>query len=201
MGNSEMVFETPFLVDLLCDLFAGHIKYQRGTETIKNAKGKEIKRALGKASGKQGKKWKSPSAIKGLDCSGFVQYVIHESTTHYYKIPQGSINQLNWLEEEGFHNYGKDAYENEAIKKDDTVRIAFRKRKSGNPVGHVWLVINGRTYESTPKKDETSNLKNKKIGPKSFKYSVRTDEVDHFYLLGRAPRFGWILHNKFWNVC
>ena len=74
------------------------------------------------------------------------------------------------------------------------MRIAFRatnlklkKQTSGGGsaqkgVGHVWLTINGKTYECTTKYGNN--------GPASFPFSARTNDVDAYYLLGSAPGFG-----------
>lgn len=186
----QMHFDAGDLVMLLKNLYSGHIRYEI-------AKGRS--QSIGKATGKRNEDWKKPAAIKSLDCSGFVQYVIHETTRQYYKIPAGSAKQKEWLEANKFLDYKlkgesiKIPYKREAPKHDNNVRIAFKKTSPEIPktktkpkvdkkVGHVWLVINGKTYESTA-------TGGKKIGTKSFPWSNRTNAVDSFFLLGRAPNF------------
>ncbi len=182
MKEREMNFDTSTLAYLLFNLYAGHIRYD-----MTGSRGKAEPRRRHVA-------WKKPSAISRLDCSGFVQYVIHESTTGGLRIPQGSMKQREWLAKNGYNNYGRyrsasAAYATLAQTSDDTVRIAFRNKiiGSGTPtnpyqVGHVWFVINGKTYESTA-------TGGKAIGPKSLAWSVRRSIVDHFFLLGRVPGF------------
>lgn len=186
----QMYFDTGDLVMLLKNLYSGHIRYEI-------AKGRS--QSIGKATGKRDVDWKKPAAIKRLDCSGFVQYVIHETTRQYYKIPAGSSKQKTWLKDNDFLNYKikresiKIPYKREAPKHDNNVRIAFKDTiqeipktkttaKVEKKVGHVWLVINGKTYESTA-------TGGKKIGTKSFPWSNRTNIVDSFFLLGKAPNF------------
>jgi hypothetical protein len=186
----QMLFDTVDLVMLLKNLFAGHIRYDI-------AKGRS--QSIGKATGKRDEDWTKPAAIKRLDCSGFVQYVIHETTRQYWKIPTGSVKQKDWLVANKFLNYQqkgesiKIPYKRESPKCDNLVRIAFKQTIPGKAktktsaevekkVGHVWLVINGKTYESTATGGKT-------IGPKSFPWSKRTNAVDYFFLLGRAPNF------------
>ncbi|WP_418319956.1 hypothetical protein [Piscinibacter sakaiensis] len=131
-----------------------------------------------------------------LDCSGYVQYVIYQGSSHKVRIPQGSYKQQEWLEDGGCRAVGAndfvdqaDVYAYEAAKRDDTVRIAFRatdpKRKNSGGsesggVGHVWLVINARTYECTTRRGN---------GPNSFDFDARTSDVDSLYVLGPAPGF------------
>jgi hypothetical protein len=129
-----------------------------------------------------------PAVIHGLDCSGFVQYVIYKATTTKIRIPQGSVNQKDWL----LARYREADYVTEAPRNDNCVRIAFRNTVPEKPatktrskikkkVGHVWLVINGKTYESTKK--------NGNNGPAILRWSERTSEADHFFFLGAAPGF------------
>ena len=137
----------------------------------------------------------------GLDCSGYITYVIYQSTFSKVKITGGTMSQQEWLKKNGFNDYGsslfvtaEDAYYTIAGSVDDRVRIGFRKtdlelkrQTSGSGsgqkgVGHVWLTINGKTYESTTKASNN--------GPASLPFSARTKDVDAYYLLGRAPGFG-----------
>ena len=73
------------------------------------------------------------------------------------------------------------------------VRIAFRDAvwegeggsRKRTKEGHVWLVINGLTYESTSKRGRAQ-------GPKSFDWSTRTLSAHHCYSLGAAPHFAGV---------
>ncbi len=143
---------------------------------------------------------KSVSDIQQLDCSGFVEYVIYHGTTDNVNLPSGSVTQRSKIASDASHTVA--TYAKDAELRDDIVRIGFRKtivkrdedgdivrNASGNAVkdqvGHVWLVINGRTYESTSKGGRGK-------GPKSLKWDERTSDADHFYKLGAAPGFGLI---------
>ncbi|NDR57741.1 hypothetical protein [Aliiruegeria sabulilitoris] len=133
-----------------------------------------------------------------LDCSGYVQYVVYQGSSHNVRMPQGSHKQQEWLDENGYRSVEgnefvdmRDVYNFEAAKKDDTVRIAYRatdpalKRSGtgsgGAGVGHVWLVINGRTHECTTKGQAN--------GPWSFDFDTRRDDADALFVLG--PAFGF----------
>ena len=138
------------------------------------------------------------SSRAGLDCSGYIQYVVYQGTAHHVRIPQGSHKQQEWLAEKGYRALAgndfvglREVYEHDAAKKDDMVRIAFRATdpalknsgsgSDGKGVGHVWLVINGRTYECTTKGQAN--------GPWSFAYDVRSGDVDAMFELGPAHGF------------
>jgi len=71
-------------------------------------------------------------------------------------------------------------YSDEAYKIDNTVRIAFRAR-TPELVRHVWLIINGHTYESTTRSHSN--------GPTSFHWYEREDSADSCYMLGAIPNF------------
>lgn len=176
-----MQFDTNKLVQVLDDLLNASIRY-------------EMRGMVGKVRPLT----TSVSSIRQLDCSGFVEYVIYHGTTDHVNLPSGSVTQRQKIASDASHI--AEDYLKHAELRDDIVRIGFRntvaKRDSsgavirdsaGNSlkdqVGHVWLVINGRTYESTSKGGRAK-------GPKSLGWDERTSDADHFYKLGAAPRFG-----------
>ena len=141
-----------------------------------------------------------------MDCSGFITYVLYQSTRNRVKMSGGTMSQQDYLKDNKYREYRgsefatlEDLYSNVAGKIDDTVRIGFRatdlalkRATSGggsgqSGVGLVWLTINAMTFESTTK--GTNN------GPASFPYSVRTKDVDAYFLLGSAPGF-----SSMWNM-
>ena len=177
-------FDTARLHQLLVDLFAEDIHYER-------AKGRGKVANIRKT---------EPADLKGagIDCSGFVQYVIRKLTSEHV-FPGGSINQKDWCKA----RFAKIDYKSNASLQDNYLRIGFRKtilgkiitprtdttpvkRAKKKQVGHVWLVINGQTYESTTKKDQFGKRNN---GPASLQYSERNDDADFFYTLGPVPGF------------
>ncbi len=169
--------------------------------------GTKIKYDRGKGSGqgKVGSLKKDVEKViaknKGLDCSGYITYVLFQSTSPRVRMTGGTLSQQSWLKSHGYKDYGssrfataQDAYSNIARSCDNKVRIGFRAtntklkretegQKGGQKgVGHVWLTINGRTYESTKKAGNN--------GPASLPWKARLDDVDAYYLLGKAPGFG-----------
>lgn len=129
-----------------------------------------------------------------LDCSGYIQYLLYQTTWRNVFISGGTMSQQKYLRANGYREYEKalvkTLYFYEAGKIDDMVRIAFRatdralkKATSGGGsgqggVGHVWLTINAMTYECTTKGPNN--------GPASFPFSVRENDVDAYFVLGPA---------------
>ncbi len=157
-----MQFSSSTLLSTISALSDGHVHY-------------EIGKGLGKARPIDC----TPSSISGLDCSGYTQYVIRRSTLHNVRIPAGSSNQEDWLRSNG---YTEVPYTDNAWKTDNVVRIGFRDR-TAEKIRHVWLVINGFTYESTTKR--------RRNGPTCFRWDMRSSETSNFFVLGNAPKLLW----------
>jgi hypothetical protein len=85
-----------------------------------------------------------PSAIKSIDCSGFVRYIIYKATSGAVHMPDGSWIQHDWCK---LQKLPTADYKTEAMKLDNWLRIAFLPKHEKHP-GHVWLVLNGKTLES-----------------------------------------------------
>ena len=99
---------------------------------------------------KLGKKVPHHGAVPGLDftqidCSGFVREAIRLATDPMVKFPDGSVVQREWVQR---WNYAAGSVD-DGNKTDGRVRIAFlRPQDSEKGVGHVVLLLNGRTLES-----------------------------------------------------
>ncbi len=79
-----------------------------------------------------------------VDCSGYVRYLlIRSATVGGFTFPDGSVVQQDAVRAKGF----KISSVASAMAKDGVLRIAFFKPGKGR-VGHVALVLNGRTIES-----------------------------------------------------
>jgi len=115
-----------------------------------------IKYKMFKSEGKVKKLATTPvKAIRCLDCSGYVQYVLYKTTYGNVKIPQGSWKQKKYFFDNAFVPVN---YIENAGKRDNIVRIAFRDAKRGLnekgekvrlKAGHVWFIYNGMTHECT----------------------------------------------------
>ncbi len=165
-----MEFSTTELVSRLAKLFAANIRYEMSGMV-----------------GKVRPITRDPADIGQLDCSGFVEYVIYHTTTNRHDIPAGSRRQWSWFRDNG---YAEVDYPTFAPRNDDVVRIGFRAAEHGRndegervrtKAGHVWLVINGSTYEST--------TRGRNNGVSSLNWDARTDQADAFYTLGSASGF------------
>jgi cell wall-associated NlpC family hydrolase len=81
----------------------------------------------------------------GIDCSGYFRWLIMRTTGMY--VPDGSMNQRDWLDRVGFKT---SAVESGALK-DGVVRAAYM-RPLPKGVGHIAMVLDGQTIESSGKR-------------------------------------------------
>ena len=82
--------------------------------------------------------------FKRIDCSGFVRLAVYQASPADARciMPDGSVVQADWADAQGFKQSTPDA----CLLKDGRVRLAQWRNPSG--VGHIVLVLNGRTIES-----------------------------------------------------
>lgn len=81
----------------------------------------------------------------GIDCSGYFRWLIARTSGMY--VPDGSMNQRDWLDQAGFKPTSIDA----GKLKDGVVRAAYMKPLPKG-VGHIALVHDGMTIESSGKR-------------------------------------------------
>ena len=97
-----------------------------------------------------GAKIPSISAVPGVDftkvdCSGFVRAAVMRATHPTVNFPDGSVTQHDWIKSKSFAPTTID----EAQLVDGKVRIGFLEpQDSGEHIGHVVLIRNGKTAES-----------------------------------------------------
>jgi cell wall-associated NlpC family hydrolase len=82
--------------------------------------------------------------FKRIDCSGFVRWVLYQASGKTLNFKDGSVQQHEWIKEHGF----KVSDVASGKLKDGRVRIAFLTPTDGGGVGHVVLILNGKTAES-----------------------------------------------------
>ncbi|WP_202189228.1 hypothetical protein [Sphingomonas sp. CCH10-B3] len=80
-----------------------------------------------------------------VDCSGFVRAAIRRSTAPKVAFPDGSVVQHDWVRDQG---YTRQTLADGKLD-DGRVRIAFLSpADSPSRIGHVVLILNGKTLES-----------------------------------------------------
>lgn len=79
-----------------------------------------------------------------VDCSGFVRWLLYQSSPENNRviIPDGSVVQHDWIKDKGFKKSTIAA----GRRQDGFLRIAFLP--PGGGIGHVVLILDGRTLES-----------------------------------------------------
>lgn len=81
-----------------------------------------------------------------IDCSGYFRWLIRRSAG--IVIPDGSFHQMQWMEDTGF----KDSSVSSGMLRDGIVRAAYMRPIGRGGVGHIALVHDGQTIESSGKR-------------------------------------------------
>lgn len=148
-GGTTISIDGKKLKDLMDAMMDGHCKYGFGDKARMTDK---------------------PADIKKIDCSGFVQYLLYHVATPSLKIRAGSWHQNKYFEDNHFEQVD---YATEASKRDGILRLGYFR---GSP-GHIWLVLNGETIESSGGK-----------GPnrRAWSTGVLKSKVQRCYVVGRV---------------
>jgi len=86
-----------------------------------------------------------PEALNGgVDCSGYVRWLMFHCSKAGYAFPDGSTLQADWCRKQGFK---ATSYRLNGGWKDGRLRLCAYRPK-GKRAGHVWLTLNGQTIES-----------------------------------------------------
>ena len=85
------------------------------------------------------------SQVHSIDCSGFVRFAIAKATDGKVIFPDGSFTQHDFCKAQGLHVVDYNNAVNPEFNK-GRLFIAF---EDPNPVGHVWLINEGHTLESS----------------------------------------------------
>jgi hypothetical protein len=120
----------------------------------------------------------APLDAKGVDCSGFFRYVLWQATHAAFGegwlVCDGSFMQNDYFGELGFKKGSHADYLSSGGDKDSILRSCFCKSEDGHAYGHVWLDLNGKTYESCGG-----------VGPSSRNWTTPVLEriIDDYYCL------------------
>ena len=123
-----------------------------------------------------------PPTFNAVDCSGWIRWAIYHATGGALLIPDGSANQNDWAGQQGLKHYGPDnahvMYQSVGGNKDNYLRVAFCRANPTEPIGHVWLLFNGFTMESSGG-----------VGPHSRPFDTPVLEriITDLYVLGHFP--------------
>lgn len=82
-----------------------------------------------------------------VDCSGEFRWLLFHALgqPEHFDIPDGSVNQREWVEEQQF----KPSTWQDACNFDGYIRVGFLEpQDTSEGIGHVWLVFMGKTIES-----------------------------------------------------
>jgi hypothetical protein len=85
-----------------------------------------------------------PPHEKECDCSGGIRYLVYQATEGLCKMPDGSVNQRQWCEDN--HLYKLKKYSDVVYGGPYRVFICFFRPRFGK-AGHVWIVCGGWTIE------------------------------------------------------
>ena len=85
-------------------------------------------------------------AGRGIDCSGYVRWIVYRSSE--VVMPDGSWIQAAWADTQGFKHSDVPS----GALEDGRVRLAYMKPLSSGGVGHIALIHNGYTIESSGKR-------------------------------------------------
>lgn len=133
-----------------------HINYSVGLKDNGSAKGKAAYGA-------------EVSKITGLDCSGYVHYVLREASKNQINVPHGSWNINEWFEKSSCR---KVDYKSQAEKRDHVLRLGYFAKTGDMDYGHIWLVLNAETLESHGSKG---------VNRRSWNNSAIMKHVTHCY--------------------
>jgi cell wall-associated NlpC family hydrolase len=93
-----------------------------------------------------------PEALSGgVDCSGYVRWLMFHCSGVGYTFPDGSTLQADWCRKQGFK---QTSYRLNGGWKDGRLRLCAYRPK-GKRAGHIWLCLDGRTIESAGGKGPT----------------------------------------------
>lgn len=86
---------------------------------------------------------KVPIGTMKCDCSGYARWLLYHATHGALLLPDGSWNEYAALLADGF----KPSAAANTVLHDGHVRVCVHIADERDETGHIWIVLNGRTYE------------------------------------------------------
>ncbi|MGO8672058.1 MAG: hypothetical protein ACLQVD_11910 [Capsulimonadaceae bacterium] len=121
--------------------------------------------------------------MRGVDCSGFVRWLLYQSSHGKVLVPDGSWNIGAYLKGKAAElKYGPEDYET-AGNEDGVLRIAGFDPTKSHP-GHIWCICNGLTMESHGK-----NAHGDGVDRRPWDTPVLTDNVQWCLPIARKYQF------------
>ncbi len=84
----------------------------------------------------------------GIDCSGFVRWLLFRASSGRVKIPDGSVNQRDRFRALADVAGVAAVPYTDCGQRDGVLRVAGFTKSARVAVGHIWLVVDGQTAES-----------------------------------------------------
>lgn len=88
-----------------------------------------------------------PNTVKVSDCSGFVRLAVYKASGAAIELPEGSVTQREWCEQNGLHKLDQYSDVQYASSDDHRLFICFIVANETEKIGHVWFVRSGVTME------------------------------------------------------
>lgn len=116
-----------------------------------------------------------PLDVRQIDCSGFARWLLYHATRGALLLPDGSCIEDQALALDGF----KRSDPANCALHDGHVRVCIHLADDKDGTGHIWIVLNGVTYESHGGRGVSSRAWNVKLSS-----GYRLDELaTHCFVL------------------
>ena len=123
-GFDTITVDIPYLKALMAQCVAAGVRYLMG------GKARDVKAV--------------PLDTHEIDCSGFMRWLLYHATHGALLLPDGSFMEGQALALDGF----KPSDPANCANTDNRVRVCIHVADDKDRTGHIWLCLNGVTYES-----------------------------------------------------
>ncbi len=124
VGDPTVAVDVPYLLRLMALCVAAVVRYLMG------GKARDLDAV--------------PLDVSAIDCSGFARWLLYHATRGQLLLPDGSCIQDHAL----FLDQFKSTDPANCALHDGHVRVCIHLADDKDGTGHIWIVLNGVTYES-----------------------------------------------------